>query len=230
MRFRLFGVEIQVQIAFWITVVLLGVRQTMPGSFAPGAGPFDLDVPQGAAVVVWVAVVFASVLLHELGHAFALRRRGVVPAITLHALGGITTHRSLVPLGRLDSIVVSLAGPFAGFLLGGAVLLGARLFPRGLDHVPPAGVFALESVVWVNLGWGVVNLVPVQPLDGGHVLEQALGPGRRRIAAAVSTLVGLLMAALFLSKRAILGALVFGLAAVQSYRRFTAEAEERPTP
>jgi Zn-dependent protease len=115
MSFRLFGINVEVQISFWITSLLFGLYGQDPA------------VPRGAGVVIWVAVVFVSVLLHELGHAFAMMRHGILPEITLYAMGGLTYNRSSVPLRRRDQVIISLAGPFAGFLLGGLVI--GAMFP-----------------------------------------------------------------------------------------------------
>jgi Zn-dependent protease len=225
MKFRLFGVDVEVQITFWVTAVLLGLQTVSHDG--------ELEISRGAAIAIWVAVVFVSVMLHELGHAFVLKRHGLAPTVTLYALGGITQHAPTVPLRRRDHVVVSLAGPFAGFVLGGGILAIDHFLPSAFAHVSAAGLFALKSLLWVNLAWGVVNLLPVLPLDGGHVLLHALGPRHRQLTAAISTLVGVLVAALFFSQKAFLGGLIFALAAVQSYRRFTAggnEEEVGPSP
>ena len=67
-------------------------------------------------MLCWVVAVFLSVLVHEMGHALAIRALGVQPWITLYGMGGLTSHRG----GRLPpktQILVSLAGPAAGFAL-----------------------------------------------------------------------------------------------------------------
>jgi Zn-dependent protease/tetratricopeptide (TPR) repeat protein len=220
MSFRLFGIPVEVQISFWITSVLLGLY-----------GQSDPFVPRGAAVVIWVAVVFVSVLLHELGHAFAMMRHGILPEITLYAMGGLTHNRSNVSLRRRDQVIISLAGPFAGFLLGGLVVAAMLLWPGFVGGLSPIAVYALRSLCWVNLFWGVINLMPVLPLDGGHVLEQTLGPRHTQLTAGISTVVGFLVAAGFVYVKSVWGAVMFGYMAFQSYRRFTSEAAadgERP--
>ncbi|MFO0666229.1 MAG: site-2 protease family protein [Polyangiaceae bacterium] len=119
-------------------------------------------------MVLWLSVVFVSVLVHELGHALVGKAFGLTPAIDLHGLGGTTSwerkDKDLTP-GR--SILVSLAGPFAGFLVGGITLL--VVFLRGK---PPAGIPSdvVQYVLLVNIGWGIFNLLPMLPLDGGNVM------------------------------------------------------------
>lgn len=127
-----------------------------------------------ALAVAWVVIVTVSILVHELGHAAALRGWGVPSRIVLHVMGGVTTHEGRLPT-RGSRIAVSLAGPAAGMVLLGlpAVLIDAAWpAPAPWDDV-------LYLVVWVNLGWALVNLLPVLPLDGGHVAHELLDAGTR---------------------------------------------------
>ncbi len=152
--------------------------------------------------VLWVALLLfvfgVSVLVHELGHAFAARALGAHPTIRLHAIGGITHFIPPKPPTRLQTIGVSLAGPFAGFALGIIVLLARQ----AVDD-PVAGGLADNTwriLLLINIGLGAANLAPVLPLDGGHVME-SLMPGdetqRRRAAAGVSVVVALGIALFF---------------------------------
>jgi Zn-dependent protease len=155
MRFRLAGIPVSVHPGFFLTAVILGAQA--------------LQYP--ALLAAWVAIVFASVLLHELGHAFAFRALGHASTISLYFFGGHTTARTAARLRPGQDVLVSLAGPFAGFVLGGAVYLLALtpLWPRGLFAAS-----VTEVLVWVNLGWGVLNLLPILPMDGGRVLAALL--------------------------------------------------------
>jgi Zn-dependent protease len=210
MRFRLFGANVEIQMSFWITSILFGLFLQRP----------EQDVPRREAVLTWVAVVFVSVMVHELGHALAAIRLGLKPEITLYALGGLTRFQPSPTLTRLHHILISLAGPFAGFALGGLVFAAVRFVPHLAAHLHATGELAVLDLYWVNFGWGIINLIPVLPLDGGHVLENALGPKRAQLTAAISTFVGFLFAALFVHFGQAWGAVLFGLSAIQSYRRF----------
>lgn len=116
----------------------------------------------------WLVVVFISVLLHELGHALVARRFGLSPQITLYSMGGLTSWSEVTEIAPTKHLAISLAGPAAGFLLGGVLFLAApsllRAAPSELLTV------AYHDLLWVNIGWGVFNLFPILPLDGGHVL------------------------------------------------------------
>ncbi len=121
--------------------------------------------------VSWVAVVFVSVLIHELGHAGVGILFGLQPRIDLHGMGGTTSWANHLPLSHGKRIAISLAGPFAGFAFGALAftlaLLGA--FPRS-----ELGQLVHGQLLYVNIGWGVVNLLPMLPLDGGNVMTQLL--------------------------------------------------------
>jgi len=140
-----------------VTALLIGPREL------PGA-------------VLWLPVVFVGVLIHELGHALAVRRHGFVASIELHGFGGVTTWLSPAALTPRQRALVSAAGPAVGVIVGILALIAARLQPAA----PPVVSEVLRYAVWVNLGWGLLNLLPILPLDGGMIVgslvESAWGP------------------------------------------------------
>ena len=209
MKFRLFGVDVEIQMFFWLTTALFAWPDLRAGRFDQAA--------------VWVAVVFVSVLVHELGHALAVKRHKIEPEIALHGMGGTTSWRPGTQLGRVDHILISLAGPFAGFTLGGLVMAFQHFAPNLVSRMPPLAQHAMALSLWVNIGWGIINLIPVLPFDGGHVLEHALGPKRGRLTAIISGTIGFLVAAYSATHGMIWMALLFGMGAYQSYQRFSAE-------
>jgi Zn-dependent protease len=222
MRFRLFGIPTEVQLGFWFMAVLLGLDRLQSA------------IP--ASILVWVAVVFVSVMVHELGHAVAIMRHGHRPEITLHMLGGLTSWGGAQGIGRLDRIVISFAGPAAGFVLGGLVWGVTAIFPDlvrfgepgELGQAQALGRALLDDLRWVNVVWGVINLIPVLPLDGGHILEQALGPQRVRTTAVVSLLVGGSVALYFFAERDWWIGFIFAMSALQSFQRFQASTAPQP--
>jgi Zn-dependent protease len=173
-HFSLFGIPVRIGAGFLITVFVFG-----------SSGP----TMQAAAVRV--AIVFVSILVHELGHALVARAFGARPSIEMHALGGLT-HLGEVPFTRARHALVSLAGPFAGFALGLVIWLATR----NVALNPVQAELVRFAVWWVSLGWGVINLLPVLPFDGGQVLAAALGPRRILATAIISTAVGALVALL----------------------------------
>ncbi len=158
-RFRAGPLPVVIEPTFWLGALLLG-------------DPRDLS----PRLLVWVAVVFVSVLAHELGHATAGLAFGVRSRIRLHMFGGLTLPERALP--RWHDVLMSLAGPGAGFALGGLLWLIDRAFV--VETWGPLWLHAVEYGIWVNVLWGVLNLLPVLPLDGGHVLLGVLGPRRHR--------------------------------------------------
>jgi Zn-dependent protease len=151
--FLLGAIPVRVHLSFLIVSAFLGAggRVTLAG------------------LVQWVVVVFVGVLLHELGHALMGRSFGLAPQIDLEGMGGLTSWgRSGRRVGTLRSVAISVAGPFTGIAIGGAAYFYQRLHGDALDVRLDA---LLSDVVWVNLGWGVLNLLPILPLDGGNVLR-----------------------------------------------------------
>jgi Zn-dependent protease len=175
--FSLFGFQVRVQPSFFLMAAVLG----MPREFSPD---------EVLRLVMWVAVVTVSILLHELGHAFAARGMGGVVAIELYALGGVVRHTHERALTWARRAWVSFAGPLAGITLGALVF-----FAGYLDVVRETPLLRelWRQLLWVNLGWGALNLLPMLPLDGGHILNAVLdaltgGKGARatRIISAVA--------------------------------------------
>jgi Zn-dependent protease len=208
MKFRLFGVDVQVQMFFWLTAACLAYDDLIKGQYA--------------LVAVWVAVVFVSVLVHELGHAMAIRRHGIEPEIALHGMGGTTSWIPRSSMSRVDHILISLAGPFAGFTVAALIYAVVRFAPGLVFRLPALGQETVWRLLEVNIGWGIMNLIPVLPFDGGHVLEQALGPRRVKLTAAISTLVGAAVAIAAMKFEQWYLAILFGMAAMQSFQRFNA--------
>lgn len=193
----------------------------------------------GPMLLSWVGVVFVSVLLHELGHALMGRAFGLTPEIELHGMGGLTSWSAGPRLGPGPFILISLAGPFTGILLGGAVWLASHR----IDLSPMASA-VVGQFVWVNVVWGILNLVPMLPLDGGNVLARTLdlltgGHGRKPahiVSAALAALiivyalasgglVGLLRGDIGAAWPALLGTLFF----VQNVRAVMPPREEPPS-
>ncbi len=179
-RFRLLGFPVHIDLSFVIFIGILG--------FVQGLNLEEL--------VVWLLLAAVSVLVHELGHAVLARRVGARPAITLMAMGGVTTYTPPRELSRLESLGISLAGPAVGIVLGGALLL---LRPE--EDPPGLAGFALRAAIFTTLGWSLFNLLPIVPLDGGQALRELL-PGnpvtRARRASVISIVlaVGLALVAL----------------------------------
>ena len=118
----------------------------------------------GLAGVVAVLVAFASVIVHELGHALVARHLGVrVAGIELHFFGGAA---KIVDPPRTpgDEIAIAAAGPAVSFAIAGVSTL--------LAQVAFAPLFG--ALAWINLLLGAFNLLPAFPMDGGRILRALL--------------------------------------------------------
>jgi Zn-dependent protease len=191
------------------TFPLFGFRVVVASSFLVVVGVFGLIALQAGAspaeALVWPMVVFGSILVHELGHAFVAQGFGLgVGDIHLHGMGGHVTHTRTVPSRQL---VISLAGPLAGILFGCLVLaLAWFALP---EHGTPGWLDrTVDALLYVNIGWSLFNLLPVLPLDGGHALlaaTTAAGVAERR-AVRVTAAVGFAISTLGLGYALSVGA------------------------
>ena len=175
-HFHVLGIPVRIEPFFWIGAVLLGY-----------------NLGDARLIIMWVAVVLVSVLVHELGHAVALKTFGQSSAIVLHGFGGLTFSQR--KLGRVRSILVTLAGPFTALALLGIPALLLRESGYGLelelDYRMSDQVFGIWPVVYfaavINVWWSIANLLPIRPLDGGNVLTELVGVQPARL---VSVVVG----------------------------------------
>jgi len=206
-EFRLFRIPIRIHLWFWLMALWL----------------WTLNSEQGwAGLLIWVAIVFQGILMHELGHALVGRAYGRQPRIELVALGGLTWWEQRDPLSPGRSLAVSIAGPAVGIVIG----LIALVVMDGLA-LPEAslGRYAFASLIYVNLGWGLLNLLPVLPLDGGNIVASALeffAPSRGRLLACYVSFaaIGLLLVVTIQFQQYPATILLFflGFSTYQSYR------------
>ncbi|MDP2312232.1 MAG: site-2 protease family protein [Pseudomonadota bacterium] len=158
-------------------------------------------------------VIFASIMVHELGHAFVARAYGLGPiAITLHGFGGLTRFTQ-APQPK-QGIFITLAGPIAGFLLGLLALVGTFFI-----QTPVVGSL-LATATTFNLFWSAFNLLPMYPLDGGIVTYHGLSLWKRpEIALLWAARLGVLVAVGVGTAAAVRGEIFIGIIALMSLAR-----------
>lgn len=239
---RVAGTPVRIHPFFWLSTLILGLSGG--GSTPP------------AELLMWIIAVVVSILIHELGHAFVQRYYGGHPRIILHSFGGLAICNDCDRSTKAQ-ILISLAGPMAGFLFA-AVVMGVI---RALGHktgVHPTSSFSLEALglerarvmpflglsfywepftsdninrlignlLWINGLWGAVNLLPIYPLDGGHISRELcmLGEPRRGIMLSlqISMIAAGAMVLVGLSWRSLLVPLFFAYLAYSSYRMLEA--------
>ncbi len=227
LSFRFLGFPIRVHPLFWIIFLLLGARGEIPG------GNLSL----------WIAAAFISILVHELGHALVFRHVYHVPSsITLHGFGGATMpyypHRRKPGLvGLLCEVFLSAAGPLAEFALAFLLLIFLGLLHVSgnfsvftdatiLDMARPQSivvVFMLYTSL-ISIIWGVFNLLPIYPMDGGHIARELFayvsprhGVGNSLV---LSLVLSVVLALLGLMAGQIFITLLFVYFAYQNYSEF----------
>lgn len=201
LAFRIGDIPVRVDATFWIIMGLFGFQRATVGG--------SLDV---ALIIEWIAMVFVGILLHELGHAVSFRAFGRKPSVTLYGMGGLTSAAGALSPGK--RLITTLAGPGVGFALGGTALLlqrsGLWSLPR-LDGVALGELMRLSlsapfvadglaeiiflDLLFINIGWGLLNLVPLHPLDGGQSLQALLELVRMPQAARITSMIGVVIAA-----------------------------------
>ena len=169
---RFFGVELRIHVTFLFLLLFVVVTGTYESGYAPTVG-----VARGLGLV---AIIFGSVVLHELGHALVARRTGVpVRGIMLLPIGGMTL---MDPQEHMESVKntsreawIALAGPLVNALL--ALIAGGLILALAPPHVnlwnrPLITISALtRSFFWTNVFLFAFNLLPAFPMDGGRMLR-----------------------------------------------------------
>lgn len=183
---------------------------------------------QGAGAVLFtlvlVLLVFAGVLLHELGHVFMARQLGVrVHDVSLSAIGGVS-RMDQIPDDPRSEISIALAGPAVNVavaaallpvvLLTGVVSGFASMEEYALTVFSPSFAGLVTTLLYANLLIVFFNLIPAFPMDGGRVLRAGLTPmlareGATRAAVIVGEVLAgiLLLVAVFVAHSVILALL-----------------------
>ncbi len=220
LHFSLFGIPCRVHPGFWVVGAIMGWGLVEAGI---------------EFLLVWILCLFVSILVHELGHALAAYHSGYPVQIVLYHFGGLAIYQpssgsrfaKRYTTGR--AIWISFAGPGAGFVLFG-VVFGVKqllvLSPEVAVQVPLQIWHAIGQLEYINLWWGLVNLLPVLPLDGGNICRELLvwkqGHRGNVTALKVGFVVGALVAIgfLYLYDGLEYPSILFGLLAFSNYQQY----------
>lgn len=191
-HFGIGGFPVRVTPFFWVAAAVLGWDE------ANQLGQLDFPGNPGAGglLLLWCATMFLSILVHELGHAFAMRWYGNSASIVLYHFGGLAIPDSFRGFdtswrfrSRENPIVISAAGPAAQLMLAAIVIVAVELSghafaekiwplsqflgqsgkPRLPMSVGSVGLFFLAAP---SVYWALLNLLPVFPLDGGQISRE----------------------------------------------------------
>jgi len=167
---RILGVELRIHLSFvFLLVFVLLTDSASPNTTTPARG------------LALVGIIFASVILHELGHALVSWREGLIAkAIILLPIGGVTLFDETKASGEPQSqtwrrdLRIAMAGPvanlaFAAIAIGVLSLALPQINLWAKPYVHSSNL--ARSLVWANLLLAAFNLLPAYPMDGGRVLR-----------------------------------------------------------
>jgi len=227
--FSLFGIPIAISPFSWLILAVLG-------------GALDMnDAGDLRDILLFVVVGMLTLIVHELGHALVGRSLGGEPhGIVIQGLGAATYSRP--PAGKWPYFFMVLAGPLAtllpAFVAGvffGLQVCGnpvegiATAFTLPLGIIPPNRVLALmqenltpfQMVLYmqtfvVSVWWCLFNLLPILPMDGGHLLATLCA--NRRIVCGVGMALSALFAIWALSNGYVFMLMLFAYFAYVNFR------------
>lgn len=246
LHFRFLGFPVRVAWGFWIVAAVIGWGWSQGVDNL--AVRLDLDSP-GAPVLlaIWIAAMFLSILIHELGHTLAMRYYGTDSRIVLYHFGGLAIPDSFGSwnaarqrrIGPREQIVISAAGPAMQLGLAAVVWLAGLAIGIPMDTNDTikwlTGIslgtnqFGGSIVLYAVFGailmpstwWAILNLAPILPLDGGQILRNALyfssTQQPTRTAQMVSVAAGGLIGIYFLQTSPMMG-IMFLLFAVSNWQ------------
>lgn len=143
-------IPVRIHLGFWLIAALIGFLNSM----------------SLWGTIIWMVVIFVSILVHEFGHALTAKFFGLSPRIELVAFGGATIYQP-TQLSRGKEFLIILFGPLFGF--GLFILASLLLYYFPLTN--KAIVYMLQIFRFVNLFWTMINLFPIFPLDGGQMVR-----------------------------------------------------------
>jgi Zn-dependent protease len=161
----IFGIEVRIHLTFLLFLVWIWFSYYQVAGFAGAV--------QG---VLFILALFACVLLHEFGHAFAARGFGIeTPDITLLPIGGVA-RLSRIPEKPWQELVVAIAGPLVNVVIAAALIfvIHTNATLEQLEYLESPRIELLAKLASVNVMLVLFNLIPAFPMDGGRVLRALL--------------------------------------------------------
>lgn len=162
---RLFGIPVYLHTTFLLLMGFILLAQWREGG--------NLVAAIGA--VLFILAIFATIVLHELGHALTARRFGIrTKDITLLPIGGIARLERMPDVPRHE-LCVALAGPAVNLAIAAIVFsIGILAGVHPILTLPTASVGPLDRFIAINVWLAVFNLIPAFPMDGGRALRALL--------------------------------------------------------
>ena len=180
---------IPIRLHFTLIVVFFLIMWTLAVSFMPQRIPPNLltEAEYWIMGAIGAAILFISVLLHELAHSLVALRYGLkVRQIILFIFGGVSDIEEEKEETTKDfrkEFQIAVVGPLASFVISAIFATIWWLILQGYpieagEQVPLSVILIAEGILFygalANLLLGFFNLIPAFPLDGGRILRAAL--------------------------------------------------------
>jgi Zn-dependent protease len=162
---RIAGIDLKIHLTFLIFLFWIGSTY-----LARGGADFAI---RG---MLFIILLFACVLLHELGHALTANAFGIHTAdITLLPIGGVA-RLERIPNDPKQELLIAIAGPMVNVVIAALLIfyLGASAAVSDFDDINTPRVAMLSKLASVNIGLVIFNLIPAFPMDGGRILRAIL--------------------------------------------------------
>jgi len=223
--FRLFGFPTSIQPFFWLVAALITALHL---------GPIDNMPIWLVQMLVGTAGVLLSILVHELGHALTFRYLFRTPCtIVLHGFGGAAIplrhySRSYGFRGMVANSFLSFSGPLAGFILAFLMLMLLQVIPADDRLAPSLFLFFLGWTAAISIIWGIFNLLPIYPMDGGRIVREFFAFCFPRRGVEFSLILSMMLAAVLAVLALRFGqffiTFIFGYFAYQNYQEMSARS------
>jgi membrane-associated protease RseP (regulator of RpoE activity) len=222
LHFRLLGLPIRIHPFFWIVAVILGANR--------GGVPEILIWVTAVFISILIHELGHALVIKAYGFRPWIVLYGM-GGLACHDPAENYNSKANTPLGQIS---ISFAGPLAGFILA-AVLLGVLYlagFQHQISYEPPLSLRPywvdvtsvvdllngrveltrraefVNDIFFISIFWGLLNLLPIYPLDGGHIIREILLYVNPRDGIQQSLILSIFTAALFA---------VFGLMKLHDY-------------
>lgn len=158
------GTSVRLHVTFLLFLLWVGI-----------AGWFSAGPATALNTVIFIALVFVCVVLHEFGHIFAARLFGVrTPEVVLLPIGGVS-RLERIPEEPKAEFVIAIAGPVVSLAIALGLILALGGAPDPKMIWTETGLPALAAqLAYVNLVLFFFNLLPAFPMDGGRILRAGL--------------------------------------------------------
>lgn len=165
------GIPIRIHISFLLVLPLFALV------FASAPAPYgfqDIQPPlvSYALSLLTTILLFACVLLHELGHSYFAKRFGVkIENITLFLIGGVSSMEE-IPHNPSEEARMAFAGPLVSFIIGFALFLFNFAVVLIIAAYETTSIYRMVQLLGsINIVLGLFNLIPAFPMDGGRILR-----------------------------------------------------------